>query len=162
MKTSVARVLALFAAVFFSLSTTAQAAGVELKVEALQEVAVTTAGKTEKKLQPMEHAVPGQEVVYRITYHNTDAKPAERVVIRNPVPPAMSFKAGSAEGAGTQTDVSVDGGKQFGALNKLSVKGADGKPRPATAADVTTVRWTLSAPVAAGAQGVVSYRATLK
>ena len=53
--------------------------------------------------------------------------------------------------------VSVDGGKIFGALASLKVKGADGKLRGATTADVTQVRWTLARPIAAKATGTVMF-----
>lgn len=146
-----------------TISTLANAAGLELKAEGFREVEVTdAAGKKSKQLQPVTGAVPGQEVVYVITYRNTGAKPAENVKVKNPVPKGLVYVPGSANAPGAQVDVSVDGGKQFGALEKLKVPGGDGKPRAATAADVTTVRWILAAPVKAGAEGKVSYRARVQ
>lgn len=136
---------------------------VELKMEQFEEVVVTDAkGKQTKKIQPLVKAVPGKEVIYRITYRNKGTKPADAVVVNNAVPPQLVFQAGSAEGAGTQFEVSVDGGKAFGDLAKLKVPGADGKPRAAEAKDVNALRWKVLQPVKAGGEGTVSYRALVK
>lgn len=64
-----------------------------------------------------------------------------------------------------EVDYSVDGGKTYGALDKLAIstQGSDGKdaPRPATAADVTHLRWTLKNSMAPGASGFVRFRAVM-
>lgn len=134
-----------------------------LKAEAFREVEVTgKGGKKEKQLQTITRALPGQEVIYVISYKNSGSKPAESVVVSNPVPEGLVYQPGSAQGAGTRIDVSVDGGKQFGLLEALRVKGVDGQMRAAKADDVTHVRWTLVDVVKPGAEGKVTYRAVLK
>lgn len=138
-------------------------AALELTTEAFHEVEVVKKdGKKDVKREPLKKAVPGQEVIYVITYRNNGNKPAEKVVINNPVPPELVFRAGSAQGAGTSSDVSVDGGKSFGVLSALKLAGVDGKQRAAEAKDVTHVRWTVLAPVRASAEGKVTFRAMLK
>lgn len=150
-------------ALLLAVPSLAFGAGVELKTEAFHEVETTRQdGSKAKELQPLVRAVPGQEVVYITTYRNTGNEPAAKVVLKNPVPQGLAYKAGSAQGAGARAEVSVDGGKQFGVLPMLSVRGPDGKTRPATADDVTDVRWTLTAPVQPGAEGKVTYRARLR
>ena len=61
-----------------------------------------------------------------------------------------------------EVDYSVDGGKTYGTLDKLgiSTQGSDA-PRPATAADVTHLRWTLKNSMAPGASGFVRFRAVM-
>lgn len=155
--------LCLGALLTLSLSNLAAAAGLELKNEAFQDVVLKGKdGKTEKKRQPVTNAVPGSEILYVISYHNGGAKPAANVVINNPVPAGLAYVPGSAEGKGARVEVSVDGGQAFGALDKLRVTGKDGKPRPARGDDVSHVRWTLQAPVPAGQDGSVSYRAVVR
>lgn len=150
-------------AAVFSLPATAMAAGIELVTEAFREVEVALpGGKKEKRMEAVVSAAPGQEVIYVTTYRNTSDKPAEKVVVRNPVPQGMVFRAGSAQGAGARIDVSVDGGKEYGVLAMLSVKDGNGKLRAARPEDVTHVRWTLATPVKPGGEGKVSYRAALK
>lgn len=139
------------------------AAGLQLKTDAFREVEVTgKGGKKEKQLQALTRALPGQEVIYVITYRNTGTKPAEKVVVNNPVPKGLAYQSGSAQGNGTLAEVSVDGGKQYGQLEALRITGADGKPRAAKAEDVTHVRWTVAAAVKPGSEGKVTYRALLK
>lgn len=137
-------------------------AELELRNAAYVEVAVKGKdGKVQKKRAPVTTAVPGSEVIYVITYRNAGARPATDVVINNPVPSAMRFVAGSADSAGTRAEASVDG-KRFGALETLTVTGADGKPRAATGDDVTHLRWTILGAIAPGKEGSVSYRAVVR
>lgn len=138
-------------------------AALELSTEAFHEVEVTDkAGKKSLRREVLKKALPGQDVIYVITYRNTGKAPAARVVVSNPLPAELVFLPGSAEGAGARFELSVDGGSSWGDLSRLQVPGADGQPRPARAEDVTHLRWTLEAPVKAGASGRVSYRARLK
>lgn len=132
---------------------------VVLRVDAFHEVAVP--GKAAKQRQPLQRAMPGQEIIYVVTYRNTGAKPAENVVINNSVPKGLVFQPGSAEGAGARAEVTVDGQK-FGALEAISVKDSKGVVRPARASDVTSVRWVLNAAVKPNQEGSVSYKALLK
>ncbi|MFZ5842066.1 MAG: hypothetical protein ACOY3E_04125 [Pseudomonadota bacterium] len=137
--------------------------GIELTVKSFQEIDVTDKnGKVEKKTVPVAKIVPGDEVIYVISWKNNGAKPASDVVVSNPVPPQVTFVAGSAKAPGAKDEVSVDDGKTWGQLETLMVKADDGKLRPATGADVTVVQWKLSAPVAPGASGSVGYRAIVK
>ena len=135
---------------------------IELRIEQFEEVVVKDKnGKEEKKLQALTRAAPGTEVIYVMNYLNKGKKPADGVVLTNPVPKELVYVNGSQQGAGARFDLSVDGGKSFGALEALTVPGVDGKPRAATAADVTTLRWTVSS-MKPGAAGKVTYRALLK
>lgn len=105
--------------------------------------------------------VPGDEVIYTINYTNLSKDAAAKVVITNPIPEHMNYKGGSADGANTTIEFSVDG-QHFAAADRLLVTMADGKTRPARAEDYTRVRWTLGAPLAPGKKGHVSYRAVLQ
>lgn len=150
------------ASLCFSFSLQAFAA-VELKNEAFREVEVKDdKGNVTKKLEPLERAVPGQEVVQVLTYRNTGKEPATNVVVNNPVAKELSYVAGSAKGNNSSVVVSVDGGKKFGPLETLTIKNADGTLRPATSSDVTNIRWTITAAVKSGAEGSVTYRAVVR
>ena len=135
----------------------------ELSNAVYQEIDVKTAdGTMRKERVPAAKVVPGTEVIYVITYHNAGKQPAGDVVITNPIPAELAYRPEAGPGPSVAPEVSVDAGKSWGALASLSVKGADGKPRPAQGSDVTHVRWKLGAPVKAGEQGSVSYRAVLE
>ena len=80
-------------------------------------------------------------------------------MIANPIPANLVYAGPAANSPAP--DVSVDG-TAFAPLAALRVRGADGVERAATPADVRAVRWRLPAPVAAGADGEMAFRATLK
>lgn len=158
------------AALCFSFSVQALAA-VELKNETFREVIVKDAqgnatkdakGNVIKKLEPLERAVPGEEVVHVLTYKNDGKEVATNLVLNNPVPKELAYVAGSAKGNNTAVVFSVDGGKKFGALEVLTIKNADGTERPATGSDVTNIRWTVAVAVKSGATGSVTYRSVLR
>lgn len=120
-------------------------------------------GKKEVKRVDAAKAVvvPGDTVIFTVSYANTDTKPADRVIVINPVPQHMTYIEKSAEGKGMAIDFSADGGKTYAAPEKLTVT-AEGKQRPATASDYTHIRWTLGKPLAPGGKGSVSFKALLK
>jgi uncharacterized repeat protein (TIGR01451 family) len=135
-------------------------AGVELKNEVFQEIEVKGQdGKVERKTVPASKVVPGTEVQYVVTYKNASDQTAGQVAITNPIPKELEYI--SAAGAGN-AEVSVDDGKNYGALAALRVVGPDGKSRPAKASDVTHVRWRLDSPLKPGDEGKVSFRARLR
>ena len=108
-------------------------------------------------LQPATHVVPGDRLVFRNSYRNAGAIPATRFVVTNPVPAGVTWTGDATSGI----EASVDGGHSFGPLPTLKVKGANGQPRAATAADVSHLRWTLAA-IAPGGSGQLSYRGVVR
>jgi uncharacterized repeat protein (TIGR01451 family) len=136
---------------------------VELKMAAEKEIEVTGANG-EKIVQrvPAEKVIPGDEVIYTITYVNNGDEPAENLVVKNPIPEHMKYVAGSATGESSVITYSVDNGKSFDAPEKLTVKDAKGNMAPAKSTDYTNIRWTLSKSVAPKTSGLVSFRARLE
>lgn len=116
-------------------------------------------GSTATELVKADRVVPGDRVVFVLSYRNTGAQPLGGVVIANPVPAQLAYRAPAA---GTPApEVSVDG-RTYGALSALRVAAADGASRVATADDVTHLRWRLPRPIAPGASGRFAYQAVLK
>ncbi len=152
------------AAFFFPAAVMAQtAAPAANSVKLTSETFVAKAVADEKgvksnKLFPAKRVLPGDPLVFQLTYNNLGKSPATRFVINNPVPNGVEF-TGVREATAT---VSVDSGKNFGALATLKVKGADGKIRGANAADVTQIRWTFAQPIAVGAKGTVMFYGLVK
>ena len=125
-----------------------------------ESVTVNAAGETERRLVDADTVVPGEDVVYTITFTNISDEVADNVVITNPISTNLTYVEGSAFGPGTVIEFSVDGGETFGDRTDLVVQTNDGE-RPAEAEDFTHVRWTMQNELQAGAQGLARFRATL-
>ena len=157
----------IFTAVVLLLWTTAAAwaqeqALVTLRSEVLREVEIVKEdGRKELRLEPAPSAMPGEVLLFRITYTNEGAESAQNVQLTNPVPEHMVYEAGSAQGEGTAVTFSVDGGRTFENQAALTISGEDGKVRPAGPADYTHIRWRLSEPIPRNREGTVSFRARL-
>ncbi len=104
---------------------------------------------------------PGGEIVYTVKFENAGDKPANDVVVTNPVPEHMRYVANSAGGPGTEVTYSVDGGKSFAAPDRLNVRGPEGE-RVATADDYTHLRFRLLNPLPPGSVAYARFRAVVK
>lgn len=146
----------------FALATPVLADGIQVTNTATVEVKTVNAeGKEEITYVAPDKVRPGDAVVYTISYTNTGGGAAEGVVLSSQIPADLTITEGTAETPAARTEYSVDGGASFGPRESLTVTGADGQQRPAMASDLTNVRWTMLSPLPAGADGSVSYRATV-
>lgn len=116
-------------------------------------------GSTRLQLVPPRKVTPGDRVAFAVQYRNTSDQPLGNVVLANPVPRDMAFRA-AAPGS-PAPELSVDE-VHWGALASLTFRGANGAPRAATADDVTAVRWRLAAPIAPHGAGRLAFLAELK
>ncbi len=126
-----------------------------------EQVTVNAAGETERQLVAADTVVPGEVVIYTITFQNISDEPAENVVITNPIAETLTYVDGSVFGPGTDIQFSVDGGQNFANRDALTVD-EDGSVRPAEARDFTHIRWVMQTELAAGAQGLARFSAVLK
>ena len=126
-----------------------------------EQVTVTESGDKETRLVPAGTVVPGERVVYTITFRNISEEPAENIVITNPISGELTYVDGSAFGPGTEIEFSVDGGQTFASRDALTVT-EDGETRAAVADDFTHVRWVMQTELAAGAQGMARFSAVLE
>jgi uncharacterized repeat protein (TIGR01451 family) len=125
-----------------------------------EEVSIDLSGARTTKLVDAATVVPGDEVIYTVTFHNISGEPAENVVITNPLPAELTYVDGSAFAPGAETVFSVDGGKTFASPDALTVS-ENGEERSATANDFTHIRWVMRNELAAGMQGMSQFRAQL-
>lgn len=114
------------------------------------------------QLLPADHVVPGDTVIYTIEVRNAGANPVDDFSFTITVPEHMVYVADSAVAPGAELSFSVDGGRSFDPAEKLTVHGADGKQRPAVAADYTAIRWTLRNRLKSGSMVLARYRAVLR
>lgn len=137
--------------------------GIALAVTVWEEETVTNAkGEPETRRIEAASIVPGDIVIYRVTYTNQGAQAAENVIITNPIPEHMVYQDGSAAGENAQITFSVNGGQSYGEPGTLTVPGETGAPRRAQAGDYTHIRWQISRPIPPNSQGFVEYRALLE
>lgn len=125
-----------------------------------EQLSVSESGESKKELVAADTVLPGDSVVYTITFVNTGNEAAENVKITNPIPQHLTYQAGSAVGPGTIVEFSVDGGSLFAAAADLTVAEGD-ELRAATVEDYTHIRWIVQDDFAAGEQGIAQFRAQL-
>ncbi|HEY0413435.1 MAG TPA: hypothetical protein VGD66_09855 [Allosphingosinicella sp.] len=101
---------------------------------------------------------PGDRLVFELSYRNQGTQPATSFALTDPIPQSVVFTGTDSPGA----VYSVDGGRSWGPLASLKVAQPAGRSRPATAADVTHIRWAFSQAIPAGASGKVSFRGVVK
>ena len=145
-----------------SLLPLAAFAQVELKTEMYKVVEVQKKNGTSKIewLAP-DNITPGDKVGYRITVENKGDKPADDIVLNNPVPENTIYIDGSARGANSSIVFSVDQGKTFATPEKLFIE-KNGKKLPAAAKDYSNVRWVRTSSLKAGEKGSVQYVVQVK
>ncbi len=146
--------------VAFALGTQAQGQ-LEIRTEVQKEdVVVTEDGNERVELIEAETVLPGEEVVYTVTYANSSDVAAENVVITNPLPAELTYVDGTAGGEGTRVQFSADGGVTFAQATELTVSD-NGSERRANADDFTHIRWVLDAALQPGQTGTATFRARL-
>jgi uncharacterized repeat protein (TIGR01451 family) len=122
----------------------------------------TPAGTVETKRVPVEKAPPGAVVIYTTTFVNQGRKAAADIAVTNPVPVHTMYVGGSAFGDNTEITYSVDDGKTFAAPERLRIRMADGRDRPAEPADYTHVHWVYRGVLAPEKTGVVGFRVLVR
>lgn len=101
-------------------------------------------------------ANPGERSRFHLSFTNEGDVPAENIVLLMPVPSDVDVVSGTATDTRAEVSYSVDGGLTFAspeALFETTERGGE----EVQLANVTTVRWTLTDPVAPGASGALSY-----
>ena len=161
---SIAGSFVLLALLLTSFVATAQETGtIRIQTSADVEIIETDAsGETVTRLEQASKVVPGDIVIYTVSFSNTGSEPAENVVITNPVPRHMEYVEGTAFGPGADISFSIDGGQSWGTPDELVVTALDGSQRPAQAADYTDIRWILRNELQPGAQGFARFRTRLQ
>ncbi|MFK7887071.1 MAG: hypothetical protein AB8G16_09440 [Gammaproteobacteria bacterium] len=140
----------------------ALAAPIAVQTVAEKEIrALDADGKIKTSLVPADAVVPGDQVVYTVTFTNNGDEPAASIVVTDPVPEQMRYVDGSAFGPGTDITFSIDGGNSFATVDTLTVTDANGASRPARASDITHIRWGFRHVLAPGERGYARFKAVL-
>lgn len=124
----------------------------------VERVKQDAGGKQVISFEPPKVVMPGDKLMFVVSYKNEGREPAAEFTVTNPIPQSVTY----AGGEGEWLSVSSDGGKNWGDLAALTVREADGTLRPAEPADVTHVRWKSSRAIAPGESGKLSFRGTVR
>lgn len=137
---------------------------VAISIKAEKEVTVTTKGKPVKRKIASKGFLPGEEIIYTLSYVNSGTEPATDVLITDPIPAGTVFIPGSASDADKAT-YSINNGKSYSKPTLLiyEIKTADGKVQKKVAApeEYTDIRWTIPT-VPPGGKGSVHFRVKVK
>ena len=157
------KILVMLALPLLVLLSETAAAKVEVNVEASKLVAKKDAtGQPRLYRTSTARVIPGDEILYTVRFVNQGANAVDNVVITNPIPAEMTYRAGSAELSRGRVQYSIDGGKRFAPAGQLAVRRKDGRVRRAVPAEYTHVQWIMEKPLSPGETGAVSYRGRVK
>ncbi len=159
------KIALLIVSVFLVFPCRAQAEGSLKLIGTVFEVKVKGEEKVERKTVTFTELTSGMEVFSVMTYKNIGEKPVKDVVITDPVPKALEYISASISKSGglsADLSVSVDGGKTYGDLSRLTVPVVDGEPRAAEPKEVTHVRWLLKTMINPEEEIYVSFRTRVK
>lgn len=123
----------------------------------VERIVADGAGRSRTVLEEPKTVMPGDKLVFILDYRNDGQRAATDFIVTNPVPSAVAFQGG-AESA----EVSIDGGKNWGALIALKVREPGGNWRSARLEDVTHLRWVMKHPIPAGGFGKLSFRGMVR
>lgn len=127
-----------------------------------QEIKKDKNGKTSYNYIEPGTALPGDVMMYVISFENIGAEPAKGVVINDPVPNNSKYRINSATGKNTKITFSIDGGESFGNPDNLIVKDKNGKEWKAKPESYTHIRWVYNKPLAPGEKSEVSFKTQIK
>jgi uncharacterized repeat protein (TIGR01451 family) len=125
---------------------------------------IKTNSKGEKEFSYVEPTivVPGDVILYSITFENIGKEPVSNIVVNDPVPNNSKYRMNSATGKNTKITFSIDGGKNFGDPKDLVVKDKAGKSWVAKPEQYTHIRWVYGKSLAPGEKGEVSFKTAIK
>ena len=112
-------------------------------------------GRTARILERADQLRPGDRVIFVV---NWSGRKDGGFTVTNPLPRTIAF-AGATDD--TQ-EVSVDGGRTWGALEALMVRDATGRARPAYPQEVTHLRWRIPTPQALTGTGQMTWRGVVR
>ncbi len=137
---------------------------VRIDITAEKVVVMEENGKKIEQRVVANEVLPGDVLVYTLTYKNVGDELARDIKIDNPIPKDTAYVIDSAYGPGSEITFSVDKGKTFNKPSLLryevEVKGEIQK-RKASPEQYTDIRWAI-AEVGVGKSGVASFRVRVK
>jgi uncharacterized repeat protein (TIGR01451 family) len=155
--------LTVFAGAVVSLSGLAPPASAQGAAEALVVTALNVTAQEMGRASTQSVVLPGDVLEYRLTFTNVRDGEALGVVFTDPIPERTVYLIGTAQAdrSDVAVEFSIDGGESWSSSPMVYVEeGGESVLRPAPAEAYTTIRWTLTDPVAPGARVTAAFRVT--
>lgn len=115
----------------------------------------TDDGRIMRRIEPASRLVRGDKVVLVVEWRTDEHGNA--FAVTSPIPGTLKFQRSGLDGE----QVSVDGGMSWGELGEIKIREGRGT-RLASGADVTHVRWQVSAREASRGSGRITYSAVVR
>ncbi len=156
------RIIALMFISLFAVSTAqAEQGAIRLSNIAMKQVITVTAdGRNLVEYVEPSQVIPGDVILYTIEFENISDQPASNIVLDDPVPNNSVYREGSARGANTRIQFSIDGQSFDSAENLMVTK--DGSRQLAAAADYTAIRWIYTQDLKPGEKSSVTFKTRIK
>lgn len=162
MKNVILKITMLFGLAVFSFAAFAEQGPIKFTNTVMKEV-IEKNNKGEKVIRYVEPviAIPGNTMMYTITFENIGDKPVSNIVVNDPLPNNSKYLVGTATGRHTTITYSVDG-KYFAVPEKIKIKDKDGKLKIASADKYTHIRWVYKKDLTPGEIGKVTFKTKIR
>jgi len=142
------------------LALPAQAMTASQKVEVERQVTQND-GSLQTIIAAPDKVLPGDMMVYTVSYYNNKQDITENFRLDMPVPAEITYAEGSANRDNANVLYSVDNGNSYQSRETLKITLPSGEVRAASASDITHIRWTLSNDIQPGERGEIRFKGRL-
>jgi uncharacterized repeat protein (TIGR01451 family) len=158
--------LATVLALALSAATVAAAAGpdVQVRMQGNQQIH-SKDGTSWANFKDGSAVAPGERILYNVELLNRGDKEARNASAFGPIPAGTAFVPETATTApNLKLEYSIDGGKTFSAKPVITRTAKDGRPETVSAPpeQYTTIRWSMTEPLAPGARVQLSYQVQVR
>ena len=162
MRNLLLKITMLFGLAAFSLTAIAEDGPIKITNTVMKEVIEKNAlGEEVIRYVVPGTAIPGNTMLYTITFENIGDKPASGIVINDPLPNNSKYIANTATGKNTKITFSVDG-ENFNVPSKVKLNDASGKVWTASADKYTHIRWIYTKDLLPGEIGKATFKTKIK
>lgn len=105
--------------------------------------------------------LPGDTMMYTITFENIIDQPVGGIVVNDPLPNNSKYLEASATGDNTDITFSIDG-KNFDVPEKLTFRDASGITKKVPAEKYTHIRWVYKKQLEPGETGTVTFKTKIR
>ena len=106
-------------------------------------------------------AIPGNTMMYTITFENIGDQPVSGIVVNDPIPNNSKYLGNTATGKNSEITFSADG-EYFDVPGNIKVKDRSGKTWTASPDKYTHIRWRYKNILQPGETGLVTFKTKIR